>query len=325
MYQLDNSIIKTDLQDNAVLRDISKSGRIRPWKPKKDDSLDIAGSFRRNGDLLRAKRMQYCGSDLEFAVYHDGTRKLKSAQFCKNRLCPMCAWRKSLLIYHQTLDLIGEIRKEYKSIRFLFLTLTIQNCNLFELSSCMDDLQAGLNKLLRRKDLKVIRGCFYAYEITINRLLGTAHPHIHLLLAVNGNYFSKGYIKHDSWVSMWRESCNLDYDPIVDIRPFKGDIEKATAEAAKYTVKGSDYIFTDKELQDLTVDILDSALYGRRVIGYRGIFKDMRRKLNQVDVEKADLTDLGIENDDQNLNYLYLERYHFHIGVGFADSNYYLV
>lgn len=325
MYQSNDNTVKADLQDNAILRDMSKTGRIRPWKERKNDSLEIAGSYRRNGDLLRAKRMQYCGSDLEFAVYHDGSRKLKSAMFCKNRLCPMCAWRKSLLIYHQTLDLIGEIRKEYKSIRFLFLTLTVQNCNLFELNSCMDNLQAGLNRLLRRKDFKVIRGSFYAYEITINRLLGTAHPHIHLLLAVNANYFSKGYINHDSWVSFWKESCNLDYNPIVDIRPFKGNIEKATAEAAKYTVKGSDYIFADKELQDLTVDILDSCLFGRRVIGYRGIFRDMRKKLNQIDIEKADLTDLGIEKEKADLNYIFTERYHFHIGVGYADTNYYLV
>lgn len=315
----------TDLQQDAILHDVSGTGRVRPWKDLKLDSLDIAGSFKRNGDLLRAKRMQYCATDLQFAHYADGSKKLMYAQFCKNRLCPMCAWRKSLLIYHQTLDLIRAIVSKNEKIRFLFLTLTIKNCEIYELAEYMDRLQNGLNKLLRRKKLSVIKGCFYAFEITINKLTGYAHPHIHVLLAANSNYFGKEYISHDKWVEMWRECCNLDYDPIVDIRRFRGDISKATAEAAKYTVKGSDYQFADKELQDLTVDILDSALYGRRVIGYRGIFKDMRNKLKQVDIENADLTDLGIEKEKENLNYLFIEKYQFKIGIGFADSNYYLV
>lgn len=308
----------------TVLQDVSSTGRVRPWLLRKNEALEIADSYYRNGDLLREKKIRNCGTRLYFAHYSDGSRKLANALFCKSRLCSLCNWRKSLLIYHQTLEMMDYITKEKKSIRYLFLTLTLKNCNIYEIEKTLDHYQVSLNRFLRRKEWNCLQGSFYAYEVTVNKFTGMLHPHIHLILAVNSNYFSKNYISHEKLVAMWRSCAMVDYDPIIDIRPFRKSVSKAVAEASKYTVKGSDLLHWDSELQDLIVDALDSAFYGRRLIGYRGIFKDVRKKLNMVDVENADLTDLNIaEKDEKKLTVLFIECYSFRIGVN-GQRNYYL-
>lgn len=74
------------------LKDISKNGKERPWDEKKLKTLELAESYKRLG-MKKAYRVLDCSSYLEFKRYiENGKLKLYQANFCKVRLCPMCAW-----------------------------------------------------------------------------------------------------------------------------------------------------------------------------------------------------------------------------------------
>ena len=119
-------------QNYHTLRDFSSTGKERPWQEKKSKSLLVSESYKRLGYDKRSSKIHECGSFLEFKQFADNSLKLHLANFCKARLCPMCAWRRSLKIYGQLSQIIEQITKMGK-YRFLFLTLTVENCNECEL------------------------------------------------------------------------------------------------------------------------------------------------------------------------------------------------
>ena len=293
------------------LQDVSSTGRERPWNERKRQSIKVSSSYFRLGYLKKADRMRACGDYLEFKRYNDNTLKLWHASFCKARLCPMCAWRRSLLIYHQVREIMDYFNGKYE---FLFLTLTVKNCMYDEIGECLVSLKAGLNRLFRTKEVDAItKGFFYAFEITVNHENLTFHPHIHLCIAVNKSYFKHGYLKQSEWTDLWKKSCKLDYIPIVHIEKFSGDIEKSVAEAAKYTVKPADLVYSDEFLQDVVIQSLDDGIYQKRLIGFRGCFLKARKALQLEDVEKADLVIVDGKSDD--IEEFTVERYFFQTGI----------
>ena len=283
-------------KEYQILRDFSSTGKERPWSEKKNKSLLVADSFQRLGRDNRAFKIRGCGSFLEFKQYADNTLKLHLANFCKARLCPMCAWRRSLKIYGQLSQIIAQVKK-MGDYEFLFLTLTVRNCGECELSETISAMIKAYDKLFKRSIVKrVFLGAYRALEVTHNVVTDTFHPHFHIILAVHKSYFDNGrdYIKTSQISDLWRDSMGIEYNPIVDIRKIKADklkgIEHAVAETAKYTVKDSDYIITeDTNLMDKTIFVLDDALSGRRLISYRGIFKQAAEILKLDDAIDGDL------------------------------------
>ncbi|MDI6578281.1 protein rep, partial [Bacillus subtilis] len=55
-----------------------------------------------------------------------GKLKLYQAHFCKERLCPMCAWRRSLKIAYHNKLILEEANLQY-GCGWIFLTLTVRN------------------------------------------------------------------------------------------------------------------------------------------------------------------------------------------------------
>lgn len=297
------------------LQDVSYTGKVRPWKEKKKQSIRISKSFSRIGYDVVSDRVRKCGDYLEFKRFDDGSLKLFHAFFCKNRLCPMCNWRRSLLVYHQMKECVDYL---YKDFDFLFLTLTVKNCDFCLLDSYLDDMKASLNRLFRRKDIKkVVKGLFYSFEITLNRNNITWHPHIHICIAVNKSYFKKGYIRQDLWSKYWMESCCIDYIPVVHVEKFKGEIGKAVAEAAKYTLKSDTVLCDDDIIQDMITDILYSSMKNKRFISYRGVFKEARKILGLKDIEDSSF--VNIDNTVSDKEYV-LEKYFFQ--SGYNDGTY---
>ncbi len=297
------------------LQDVSSTGKKRPWNERKRESVKISYSFARLGYKKVYERIAKCGNYLEFKRFSDDTLKLYHAYFCKNRLCSLCNWRRSLIIYHQMMECVNMLSKDYQ---FLFLTLTVRNCEFSALSKYLDDLKESLNRLFRRKEIKkIVKGLFYAFEITINRSDFTWHPHIHVCICVTKCYFKKGYVTQKLWTEYWKESCNINYTPIVHIERFRGELGKAVAEAAKYTLKSSDMVSDDDTLQDQIVDILYDAMYGRRFIGFRGCFKDARAKLGLKDIEASNFVNV---DDSVSGDEFVVEKYFFQ--SGYNDGTY---
>ena len=88
-----------------ILQDQNTKGKRKDWKGHKMQSLTISEAFRIGGDIARARRIDECGSYLNFLSCPDEhEKKLVGANFCRNPLCPMCMWRKGLLTAHQVWD-----------------------------------------------------------------------------------------------------------------------------------------------------------------------------------------------------------------------------
>lgn len=259
----------------------------------------------------KAERVKTCGEYLEFAHEFDGVEvspegKLHQAYFCKDRLCPMCQRRRSLKIFGQVSQILELIGGEYT---FLFLTLTVRNCTAECLSETLKRLNSAFDAFARYKRIKkVLKGYFRALEITYNEKRDDYHPHYHCIIAVPKAYMkSRDYLNHEEWLNLWRKAYKDESIQMVNIKaitkrmqydeslPEGKNLEKAIAEACKYSVKGSDILHDDNEQTDKVVLILSESLYHKRLATFSGCFKEAYIKLGLDDAESenADLTHIS--------------------------------
>lgn len=250
-------------------------------------------------DPKKSERMKDCAQWLSFVKKEDGRFKLHDARFCRVRLCPICQWRRSLKTFAQMSQVL-EIAKA-DGYQFLFLTLTIKNCNADDLSDELTHILLSFNRLMKYKDVqKVVKGYYRGCEVTHNIKTDEYHPHLHVILAVNKSYFSgSSYISHEKWTTMWQRALQVDYTPIVDIRKCRGG-SRVTAEACKYAVKPSDIInFDDWDMTVETLRTLDKALENRRFVGLGGILKEIHKSLHLDDIENGDLLHVETGQTDE--------------------------
>lgn len=279
----------------------------------------------------RAMRVADCGSLLAFrAPLDDLTQaKLFQANFCRDRLCPMCNWRRSLKFFGQVSKIMDGIGQEHQ---FIFVTLTVRSCSAAELSTVVNALQDGFKLFYKYKTISnAFKGYFKALEVTIN-LDNPAetqyHPHLHCIFAVSKKYF-KGteYVKQTALRDLWRKAMRLDYDPQVDIRKVHGkelhdgaiDIAPAIAETAKYAVKPGDYLVDDDKGRMEAVKALLDALTARRLVSLGGCFLTAQKALQLDDMVDGDL--IHTDNDDMRPDVAYLVfRYNWQVGLGYVKG-----
>lgn len=287
----------TKLQNQAagqILQDASSTGRVRPWRDKKLNNLLLAQIYDAF-DTHKAGRLRSCANYLNFQSIPIDGKRLVDASFCRVRLCPICAWRRTLKVYSCFRKILVAMRPE--GYRYIFVTLTVRNCTPQNLSETIDGMMHGWNRLAKYKAFKqAVNGWYRALEITHNvdllhPELESYHPHFHCIFAVSRSYFtSQNYLSQAKWTTLWQKALDASYTPIVDVRRVKGTTAKAVAEAAKYTVKDSDYLIPDDwDLTTGTVQLLDDVLHNRRLIAYGGAMKDWHQKLNLDDEIDGDL------------------------------------
>lgn len=295
LFSMTNSSTK-----NEVLQDFHR-GKIVPWKPKKSRALALAYSFERLGQMKKASRVRDCGTVLTFGVNQEtGEMRLHDANFCRERLCPMCSWRRSLKVFHEVSRVMDKAQTDNPDLVPLFLTLTLRNVPGDKLSKTLDTVFSGWKRLGGNPGTRfrrIVPGWFRALEVTYNAKSDTFHPHIHAILFVHRDYFQRGgkdYTTTAEWVQMWRRALRLDYDPVCHIQRVKGGA-KAVKEVSKYTVKDTDYIRKDPKLTDRLVDTLSGALKGRRLYAFGGVLKDAAKALNAVEPDTGDLVTIDGE------------------------------
>lgn len=284
---------------------------------------------RKNADLKkRSDRMQRCCDYLVFGDVvnretGEVTRKLQAAEFCRDRLCPMCSWRKSLVTFSQVSEIMSHIDSTTDGLVPIFLTLTMRNVPSAELDKGVTHLLKAwsrmMNKSRQRKPWRITVGWFRALEITYNKDAGEWHPHIHAILLVRPDYFDKSkddYISQEDWIAEWRWALQADYDPSVDVRTIKGDQAKAIAEVAKYTVKPGEWLdLDDGDGTDARVELLARVLKGRRLAAFGGLMKQVRKELEQEDAETADLVCTGEDATMRGDLVTAVEKFEWQIGV----------
>lgn len=222
-------ILRTEYSKNSaipVLEDRTSSGKVRPWANKKKSNMVLEKIYRSlsfvEGDYYsnKADRLHDCASLLIFDQLNDSSLRLSHMNSCRVRLCPMCAWRRTLKIgsHAKKIFTFLETDKEYKDKYVcLFLTLTFPNCSGDVLSKTIDLFMSAFARLMDRVEVKkIVKGWYRGLEVTHNHNLNsksydTYHPHFHVILVVEKSYLEqrkaeRGYITQDKWKMLWAES-----------------------------------------------------------------------------------------------------------------------
>ena len=210
--------------------------------------------------------------------------KLHRSNNCENRFCPICAWKKSRKNALKISVLMQYLREE-ENKDFVFLTLTAPNVKGEELDDEIKHYNQSFQRLMQRKEVKnAVRGYVRKLEVTYNKERDDYHPHFHVILVVDKQYFNnkKQYIKRDRWLELWQKSTKNNLITQVDVRKVKAtDNKKEVSEIAKYSAKDSDYLEDEK-----VFDTFYKSLSGKRLIVYSGLFKDASKLYENKELEK---------------------------------------
>lgn len=356
----------------VLLRDIRNemTGELHDWQKVQIRKKELEDSYRRiafsddfdtfkysHKFVNRIERIYNCARYIEFKrILKTNDLKVHKFYTCKDRLCPGCNPRRSRKIYNQFKKISDYCSDDYE---FIFLTLTVRNCDMGELDDLISHMFGSWKKFCKRTEFKnAVVGWYRALEVTfdhdeiisekkynrsknyfdkIGLKIGDKnpnykkfHPHFHCLLAVNKNYFSsRDYLSQSDFVRLWCESLDVDYVPVVDVRKVhtiksSDEIKNKSdiiSEVAKYTVKDTDYLIKDNlDLTDLTVYYLALALQGRRLIAFGGELKKIHKKLNLDDAIDGDL--VNIDDDITEDDDYIIECYNYK--NGYYGEDYYL-
>ena len=209
-------------------------------------------------------------------------QKLYKANSCKNRFCPVCAWRKARKDA-LGLSLMMQYIKQQENKEFIFLTLTTPNVMSDELENEIKHYNNSFRKLIKRKKVgSVIKGYVRKLEITYNKKRDDYNPHFHVLIAVNKSYFTdkRYYISQQEWLDLWRDVTGISEITQVQVQKIRQNNNKELYEMAKYSGKDSDYLINQK-----VFDAFYKSLKGKQVLVYSGLFKEAKKKLKNGDLD----------------------------------------
>jgi plasmid rolling circle replication initiator protein Rep len=261
------------------LTDVQPSDR--PWDDHRAQADEVSELYAAAGWDRYAERAGGCAGRLVMQADAAGRLRLTGAQFCRLRYCPVCQWRRSLMWRAKFFQAIPTILNQNPTARFIFITLTVRNCELSELRSVLEWMNDGWRRLTKLRNFPAL-GFVRSTEVT-RGANDTAHPHFHALLMVSPAYFGRAYITQKQWTALWRNSLRADYEPIVDVRSVKsarnlGDVSEAlkrgVMETLKYTAKPSDLTADDAWLTELTAQT-----HKLRFLATGGILKNVLGKI----------------------------------------------
>lgn len=264
------------------------SEKDKPWDQHRAEADLIEQMYYEVGHLGYSNRINECSRWLQFALQNQDSGevkfKLSDARFCRMRYCPVCQWRKSMKWRARFLNALPKISADYPKHRWLFLTLTVRNCPIGELRSTIQQMGRAWTRLSQKKTFPAV-GFVKTTEVTRSDS-GEAHPHFHVLLLVKSSYFTRGYIKQEKWVELWKDSLKVDYSPSVNVKSIKTDLDKAILECLKYSVKPQDLIADSEWLDQLT-----RQMDGTRNISVGGVLRDYIKEdepENLLDIDEED-------------------------------------
>lgn len=222
-------------------------------------------------------------------IKKDGT--VASVNSCRNRFCAICNWRAARKRYCYTYRAMEQIEAEGK-YSYLFLTMTMKNCQDWELKQTISDIMSAVNRMQSTKTWKKrVKGYIRQTEVTYNSKKDTYHPHLHYIVAVPREYFTDTalYMQTWQWRELWEKSMRLDYYSQFKIDAIgnwdEGSMIHEVCEISKYQIKLSSVVETGKRYP---VQIIAEAIKGRRMVAYGGIYADINKMLKEADKENAE-------------------------------------
>lgn len=237
---------------------------------------------------INVGRLLLCANFLLFLKSNSGHYKLRRANLCGNRFCPICSWVEAKRNAFKILELIMYVR-EIEKKELVFMTLTVPNCKGEDLTVTIDKLNKSFKRLMETKRFKnICLGYIRKLEITYNKEADTYHPHFHIIMAVNKSYFtSRDYLKILDLLELWRKATKDESITQVDLKKVRMGSIKEVMEIATYTTKMKD-LYSDEEV----FIVLYGALKGRQIITYNGIFKDLCKLQEEKKLDVSNIKQL---------------------------------
>ena len=192
---------------------------------------------------------------------------------------------------------LPKISEKYPTGRWIFLTLTVRNCEISELRATLTKMNDAWKRMIGRKVWPAL-GFVKSLEVT-RGTDGTAHPHFHCLLFVPSGYFGgRKYMTQADWASLWESCLKTDYTPVIDVRAVKAKKDasnttleasmdatyKAVCETLKYSVKPSDMLAEPQWMDELI-----RQLHNTRMISVGGVLKEFFSEDEPEDLINGDI------------------------------------
>lgn len=257
---------------------------------RKKVALLISDKLKNIGEYQRATRMKNC-SDFITVVWCPscGHNHVQSVNLCRDRACPICGAKLSRKRYNEMIQCMDYIIAAYgDNIKAYFLTLTLKNVSINQLSSTLSNMLKAYKAMQRTKCLNRAIGWARNLEITYNRQYNTYHPHLHVILL-----FDKSYNPDEhSIMKAWQHQLGIEYEPIINLIECYNKHEQADnydgiiiagacAEASKYLHKSAQML----SIPDRDFKTYLSSIKGVRFTGYGGVIKTTRSKLGMKNEE----------------------------------------
>lgn len=311
--------------EQIKLKKSTKLGKeiLDKYKPKKDLNRKATSYMEKHLSIKSIVRFETCHEFMHFLTTETLDKKrLKTANSCGNRFCPICTWKKAKKDAIKISVLMESITVK-ENYEYIFLTLTSPNVDEEDLASEIDKFNHAINKLFKRRNVeKIVQGYVRKLEVTTdqekyitkelyrrkgnyfkkhglevgnpNPQYNTYNPHLHVILAVKKNYFDdkKNYISQSEWLSMWKECMQDERITQVDVkkvRTSENSKSNAVLEIAKYSAKGSDLYHSER-----VFDTFYIALKKRQLLVYGGKFKEYAKKYDKGELDEFKATDEAI-------------------------------
>ena len=308
--KISSTIILRSDQDRCVSPALSTlSDKDKPWDTHRAESDQIEKHYKGTEFQSYSDRIHFCSEFLNFVLRSTETDalklKLKGARFCRVRTCMVCSWRKSLMYKARVYKSLPRFLEDYPKYRFLFLTLTVKNCEIKDLRKTIAWMNQSFTRLSRLKAFPG-EGWIKSVEVTKGKR-GDAHPHFHCLLAVKASYFGRDYLSQKKWCELWQKSLRVDYQPILDVQAVKaiGDLTPLVAEIVKYQTKPTHLIGygTDEDKEwflEYTRQIANT-----KALSIGGVFRNYFRELEKEleDLIGEDESDCSEDFGDLTFNW----------------------
>lgn len=231
----------------------------------------------------RAARMLACNKSVAGMYCHRCKRfHTTNAHLCRDRLCPNCGWSLARSRSSAAFKAFSAL-VEVLDASVLSIVLTMQHDDLTQgLDDALDLLQSSLSRFMKLKKVRAhMLGAISSIEIA-NEDHGL-HPHVHLLYAVDSDYY-QDIIKQSELCVMWQRCLHADYIPVTYIRVAysslgSNDLKKAVYECTKYNIKTADWL----HMPDETLQTAAAAIHGRHFFTVYG--KNFRRQFAALAAE----------------------------------------
>lgn len=261
------------------------------------------------------------------AIGGDNKMSRAGGTFCKGKMCIACAEAKSRIEENRITDVLNALQMQKLSrdgTTYAYIALTLdggKNVTGAELPERIDAMLKAFDRLTKDRSIKgICKGGIRNLEITRHNTetyrrknpetgkwekikdewYGTYHPHYHIVMLVNQNYFKgKRYLSREKWLEIWRR-CMKD-STITNISVKRTE---NIHQAVKYNAGGLLKHDTAEEegLRTGNIDYdgetyrdIITATKNRRMKSYFGNVKDIARYIREKTEAELDTEDRKAE------------------------------